>query len=306
MTPKAIGQAIDRAAMGGTATQAAKAPTTSEPIAMARTPRGIAAMIVPETLLRSNETAVWLAARGLRFAQLRTQHLDLAKQTWGKQKALLESIPSLLLVSRHVYPQPADWPPPHRVTGYLFDEDDAWQPPQDLLDFLAEGEKPIYIGFGSMRVSKPEATTRLVLQAVQSTGKRAILLSGWAGIGALDLPKDVFLLKYAPHTWLFPRMAATVHHGGAGTTAAGLRAGVPAIIIPFFVDQPYWAQRVYDLGVGTKPIPRTKLTADKLAAAIQEATSNCAMQDKVAELGKKIAAEDGIGAAVKAIQEFLA
>jgi UDP:flavonoid glycosyltransferase YjiC (YdhE family) len=218
--------------------------------------------------------------------QLRTQHLGLAKQTWGKHRAMLDATPSLLLVSRHVISPPADWPPHHRVTGYLFDDDSAWEAPPDLLNFLAEGEKPVYIGFGSMRVKQPEATTRLVLEGVRRSGKRAILLSGWAGIGALELPKDVFLLDYAPHSWLFPRMAAVVHHGGAGTTAAGLRAGVPSIVVPILADQPYWGKRVYELGVGAKPIPRGQLTAENLAAAIQEATSNRAMQTGATELAE--------------------
>jgi sterol 3beta-glucosyltransferase len=243
---------------------------------------------------------------GGRGNQFRAEHLGLTKQTPAKHWAMLDTTPSLMLVSRHVIPPPVDWPPHYRVTGYLFDDDDTWEAPQDLLNFLNEGEKPVYLGFGSMRDRKSEATTRLVLDAIKSSGQRAILLSGWAGIGATDMPKGVFLLNYAPHSWLFPRMAAVVHHGGAGTTGAGLRAGVPSIVVPYFGDQPYWAQRVYDLGVGTKPIPRTKLTAEKLAAAIHEATSNRDMQAKAKSLGENIAAEDGVGEAMKALKEFWA
>jgi UDP:flavonoid glycosyltransferase YjiC (YdhE family) len=124
-------------------------------------------------------------------------------------------------------------------------------------------------------------------------------------MGQADLPKNAFLLNYAPHLWLFPRMAAVVHHGGAGTTAAGMRAGVPSIVVPILADQPYWGRRVYELGVGTQPIPRAKLTAEKFAAAIMEATSNRDMQANAAALGAKIAAEDGVGEAVKAVREFL-
>jgi UDP:flavonoid glycosyltransferase YjiC (YdhE family) len=114
-----------------------------------------------------------------------------------------------------------------------------------------------------------------------------------------------FLLDYAPHSWLFPRMSAVVHQGGAGTTAAGLLAGVPSVVVPVMSDQPFWARRVYELGAGTLPIPRSRLTADNLAAAITEATTNRAMQAKAAELGAKITAEDGVSEAVSTIGEFL-
>lgn len=237
--------------------------------------------------------------------QIRTEYLGLLKQTWAKHRAMLESTPSLLLVSPHVLPLPLDWQPHHRITGYIFDDESRWEAPQALLDFLAAGDKPVYIGFGSMRERKPEETTRLFLDAVKRAGKRAILLSGWAGIGASDLPEDVFLLNYAPHNWLFPRMAAVVHHGGAGTTASGLRAGVPSVIVPVMSDQPFWGRRIYELGAGTKPIPRSRLTTNNLAAAITEASTNRAMQKNAAELGAKIAPEDGVREAVRAISEFL-
>jgi UDP:flavonoid glycosyltransferase YjiC (YdhE family) len=237
--------------------------------------------------------------------QVRTGYLHMPKQTWANHRSMLESTPSLLLVSPQVLPHPADWQPHHRITGYVFDDDGEWEAPRDLLDFLEDGSKPVYIGFGSMRERKPGETTRLFLDAVKRTGKRAILLSGWAGIGTSNLPEDVFLLKYAPHGWLFPRMTVVVHHGGAGTTAAALRAGVPSVVVPIMSDQPFWGQRVHELGVGTKPIPRSRLTADNLAAAITEATTNRAMQERAMELGVKIKAEDGVSEAVSTIREFL-
>ena len=218
---------------------------------------------------------------------------------------MLAVTPALTTVSKHVLQRPADWDTHFQVTGYLFDDDPQWQPPQDLSEFLATGDAPVYIGFGSMPDSKPEATTRLIVDAVQQSGKRAVILTGWAGLGADDVPQNIHILKYAPHSWLFPRMAAVVHHGGAGTTASGFRAGVPTTIVPHNGDQPYWGRRVVELGVGTAPIPRKKLTADKLAAAIAEATTNQAMQQRASELGKKIETEDGVSEAVKAIQNIL-
>lgn len=236
---------------------------------------------------------------------LRTRFLGLPKQTWKKHREILNKTPSLLLVSPQVIPRPSDWQPHYHITGYLFDEDIQWQPPSDLLHFLADGEKPIYIGFGSMRDRKPEATTRLVLEAVKRTGNRAVLLSGWAGIGVDSMPDNVFLLDYAPHTWLFPRMAAVVHHGGAGTTAAGLRAGIPSVIVPMIADQPFWGRRIYELGAGTTPIPHNKLTVEKLAEAIRSATHNSLMRQRAAELGAKIASEDGLKNALETFERLL-
>jgi UDP:flavonoid glycosyltransferase YjiC (YdhE family) len=237
--------------------------------------------------------------------RLRTEYLGLPSQTWARHRAALDATPSLLLVSPHVLPRPADWLPHHRVTGYIFEDEPAWEPPHDLLTFLANGSRPVYIGFGSMRERNSQAATQLLLTAARQAGTRAIILSGWAEIGASDLPDNVFLLDYAPHSWLFPRMAAVVHHGGAGTTAAGLRAGVPSIIVPVLSDQPFWGRRLHDLGVGVEPLPRSALTADKLASAITEVVSNQTIQAKAAALGVHIRSEDGLSNAVSAIQECL-
>jgi sterol 3beta-glucosyltransferase len=170
--------------------------------------------------------------------------------------------------------------------------------------FLQNGSKPIYIGFGSMGSRKPEETADLVLRALAQTQQRAILLSGWGGLSRSNLPDSVFMVNSIPHAWLFPRMAAVVHHGGAGTTAASLRAGVPSIVIPFFGDQPFWGQRVAALGVGPTPIPRQKLTSEKLAKAIEQALTDQTMRQRAANLGAQIRAEDGIANAVAAVQKI--
>jgi sterol 3beta-glucosyltransferase len=247
----------------------------------------------------------WMVLGGARN-ELATKHLGLPKSKFKDFQKTLAVTPALTTVSKHLVQRPADWDEHFQVTGYLFDDDPEWTPPQALSDFLAAGDAPVYIGFGSMPDSKPEATTRLIIEAVQQSGRRAVILTGWARLGADDVPENIHILKYAPHSWLFPQMAAVAHHGGAGTTAAGFRAGVPTIIVPHNADQPYWGRRARQLGVGTKPIPRGKLTAAKLAAAIDEATSSRAMQDRAAELGAKIAAEDGIGEAVRMVKAFLA
>lgn len=234
------------------------------------------------------------------------REIGLLPQTNQENIAARRRMTVLHGVSRHVLPFPADWPDNFHITGYWFlDKEPDWQPPAELANFLAVGPPPVYIGFGSMTNSDPAATTRLVIEAVQQSGQRAVLLSGWAGMGQADLPAQILRLHSAPHNWLFPRMAAVVHHGGAGTTAAGLRAGVPNVVIPHMVDQPYWGQRVYALGAGPKPIMRHKLTAVHLTHAIQQAITDQQIRQSAAALGAKIHAENGLGNAVEIIKQTM-
>ncbi|MDX2161716.1 MAG: glycosyltransferase [bacterium] len=213
--------------------------------------------------------------------------------------------PVLYGYSAHVIPRPADWDARTHVTGYWFlDPPTEWTAPADLLAFLDAGAPPIYIGFGSMASRSPEESARLALTALERSGQRGVIASGWGGMRAADLPPHVFMLASAPHSWLFPRMAAVVHHGGAGTTAAGLRAGVPSQVVPFMGDQPYWGRRVLDLGVGPAPIPRRRLTADGLAASITAMLTDTALRDRAAALGARIRAEDGVAEAVRLIQGY--
>jgi sterol 3beta-glucosyltransferase len=217
----------------------------------------------------------------------------------------IHNMPILYGFSPLVIPAPSDWNGNNHITGYWFvDESENWQPPTALLDFLQSGSPPVYIGFGSMSNRNPEQTADLVIQALELTNQRAILLSGWGGLQKANTPDSIFMIDSIPHSWLFPRVSAVVHHGGASTTAAGLKAGVPAVIIPFFGDQPFWGQRVADLGVGSKPIPRKKLTAERLANAIQEVVTNKDMRQRAAKLGKQIQTENGIESAVTIINQL--
>lgn len=253
------------------------------------------------TVLRQSS---WRALAGGRNPL--AKQLGLPKSGYKEFRAVVDTAPALTTVSRHVFQRPADWGDHWQVTGFLFDDDPDWIPPQDLVDFLEAGEAPVYIGFGSMPDSKPQATTRTIIEAVQKAGKRAVILKGWAGFGADDVPDNIHILKYAPHSWLFPQMSAVIHHGGSGTTASGLRAGVPTGVVPHQGDQGFWGRTVKNLGVGTAPIPRKKLTADKLAASITELTSSRTIQANARALGEKIWQEDGLAEAVKWVERFLA
>jgi sterol 3beta-glucosyltransferase len=248
---------------------------------------------------------MWQGARkGDRLARKQVLGLQPAP-FWGLYNSYhMQRYPVLYGFSPSILSKPADWKNTC-ITGYWFlDEADDWTPPTALLDFLDRGTPPIYIGFGSMGSRNPEQTAELVLQAIAMTGQRAILQSGWGGLSKHDLPDNIFIVDSISHSWLFPRVAAVVHHGGAGTTAAGLRAGVPTIIIPFFGDQPFWGRRVAELGAGTKPIFRKQLTAKRLATAIHQVVNDQSMRQNAADLGAKIHAEDGITKVVDIIQKI--
>lgn len=203
-----------------------------------------------------------------------------------------------------VVPPPADWGDRIHVTGYWFPKAQAWQPPDELRAFLDRGPAPVFIGFGSMPVRNSQRTARIVLEALKQSGQRGILHLGWSGIGNLDLPKTVFKMDYAPYGWLFPQMALVIHHGGSGTTAYGLKAGVPSMAVPFVFDQFYWGARIAELGAGPRPIPYRRLSAERLAEAVVQGITHSQMQHQANELGMMISNEDGVEKAIQIIERF--
>ena len=218
----------------------------------------------------------------------------------------LKTTPMLSAYSPHVIPHPVDWPENIHLTGFFFPDDlSDWQPSAELDAFLKAGDPPVYIGFGSMAGSNPEQLACLALEALAQSGQRGLLLTGWGGLRPERVPDDVFVLDSAPHHWLFPQMSAVVHHGGAGTTAEGLRAGVPSVIVPFIMDQFFWGARVKALGVSPAPIPHKKLTAERLAQAIRSTVANSDLRQQAAACGAAIRAENGVENAVKIIQSYL-
>jgi UDP:flavonoid glycosyltransferase YjiC (YdhE family) len=202
--------------------------------------------------------------------------------------------PVLCSFSRLVVPRPPDWPPYVHVTGNWFlDMDEGWTPPPALSDLLATGEPVVYAGFGSMVPKDPARTDAMVRTALRLAGVRGVVLGDPA-----TSDDTILAVESVPHTWLFPRMTAVVHHGGAGTTAAALRAGVPSIVCPFLGDQAFWGERVAALGAGPAPIPIARLTANALVMAIEATAGPGAdakdIRQRVADLGAQIRAEDGV------------
>jgi len=263
--------------------------------------------MIDSLIWRITEQFIWQVSRNF-DNKMRGELLGLPRLSFrGPSARQLERTPLYYAYSPTVIPRPADWPERIHVTGFWFsDPPPSWTPPQDLVDFLESGPPPVYVGFGSMPSGSAEDTLKLILKALELSHQRGVLLSGWAGIGEdRKLPEYAFGVESVPHSWLFPRMSAVVHHGGAGTTGAGLRAGVPSIVTPFVADQPNWARRVEALGVGPHAIPFRELTADLLADAIRQATSDSAMRQRASALGEQIRSEDGVGTTLDLFMNFV-
>lgn len=211
--------------------------------------------------------------------------------------------PLVFACSPAVLGKPADWDLPHiHVPGYFFLDHPDYQPPVALSRFLESGDPPVCITFGSMINKDAERIGKSALNAIQRVQCRAIVLTGWGGWLPETSQKDVLYLDGVPHDWLFPRCRAVVHHGGAGTVAAGLRAGVPAIIIPHAADQPFWGSRVAAIGAGPKPIPVRKVTEENLAAALMQALSE-PFQKQAEAIGHQIRSENGVARTISLIEE---
>lgn len=241
------------------------------------------------------EQASWQPWRGL-INQWRKSALNLPPAQWSGAFSQLYRPGAAVLYafSPLVVPPPADWPAWHRVTGYWFAEEVPWQPPADLERFLDAHPQPVYVGFGSPGTRQPLQTLQLVLQALERSGLRAVLALPEQLRASVSLPESVYPLASAPHAWLFPRVLALVHHGGAGTTAAGLRAGVPALITPLAIDQFFWGERLAALGAGPQPLPQRSLSADRLAQALVRAVDYPDMRQVANRLGTAIRQEHGL------------
>ncbi|KAH7110043.1 glycosyltransferase family 28 domain-containing protein [Dactylonectria estremocensis] len=232
--------------------------------------------------------------------------LDPISPMWGFQLLPRLRVPYSYLWSQSLIPKPSDWGSHISITGFSFlSLANSYTPPADLVDFLERGPPPIYVGFGSIVVDDPQALTRLIFYAVKLAGVRAIVSKGWGGVGSGDdVPETIYLIGNCPHDWLFQRVSAVVHHGGAGTTAAGIAAGRPTVVVPFFGDQPFWGQMIARAGAGPTPVPFKEMTAETLAASITFALKP-EVQEAVQDMAQHIGMEDGAGDTARDIQERL-
>ncbi|MEV4222219.1 glycosyltransferase [Nonomuraea sp. NPDC049725] len=206
-------------------------------------------------------------------------------------------------VSPLVLPRPADWRPGLEVTGYWWPpRPRGWRPDRVLLDFLASGPAPVFVGFGSLAGTRAEQYTELAVRALRRAGLRGVLQTGLRG----RLSDEVLAVGDVPHDWLFPRVAAVAHHCGSGTTGSGVRAGVPAVAVPVMNDQPFWASRLVALGVAPAAIPFRRLTPARLAAALTTAVTGPAYRRRAQALAARVSAEDGAAPVVEAVNRFSA
>jgi len=211
--------------------------------------------------------------------------------------------PILCAWSPSVIPPSGDWSPRVHVTGYYFSSTNTtYEPPVELASFLKTGKPPVCITFGSMVNRDKERIVRIICDALKQTNNRGIFLSGWSGV-ANQSSDNAFYLEAVPHDWLLPQCKMVIHHGGAGTTAAGLRAGIPNVVVPYTADQPFWGRRVHAIGVGPRPILVKNLSVEKLVCAMAEAEDE-AIRKRAQAIGQRIRGEDGVGQAVRLIEAY--
>ncbi|CAI9767439.1 unnamed protein product [Fraxinus pennsylvanica] len=246
------------------------------------------------------DSLIWLGIRDM-INEFRKKKLKLRPVTYLSGSNNSPDVPYGYIWSPHLVPKPKDWGSKIDVVGFCFlDLASNYVPPDSLVKWLEAGKEPIYIGFGSLPVEEPEKMTQIIVKALENTGQRGIINKGWGGLGNLAEQKDfIYLLDNCPHDWLFARCAAVVHHGGAGTTAAGLKAACPTTVVPFFGDQPFWGERVHARGVGPSPIPVDEFSLEKLVAAIRFMLDPM-VKERAAELSKAMENEDGVAGAVQA------
>ncbi len=258
-----------------------------------------------------NRLTWFYGRRLLRLAEERVQNwrvntLGLPPIRWQDEIKTLRKMPHLFGMSTRVLPRPWDWGKHIHVTGYWFlDRQSQYTPPADLAAFLENNEAPIAVGFSSQIGKNSRELTQIVIDALAKSGKPGILIAGFGGLNNMSLPANVFSIPSVPYDWLFPKIAAMVHHGGAGSTAAALRAGVPSFAVPFGYEQALWGHQIAKLKVGLPPMPPETITVDRLAKAFQKIAEDPQIRSRAQRLGAELRKERGIDEAVAIVNETL-
>ena len=281
-------------------------PTTAFPHPMTRLARDERRLVRNWLSYAVVDESIWLGIGDL-VNQFRVETLGLPPigvGAGGSSSLNDLEVPFTYLWPASVVPKPDDWGAHIDLASFIFSDHGAdYQPPADLAAFLAAGEPPVYVGFGSCVVEDPEALTRTIYAALEQAGLRGLVSRGWGKLGG-EPPPNVHLIDDVPHDWLFARCRAVCHHGGAGTTAAGLRAGLPTVVVPFFGDQFFWGRVVADSGAGPEPIPIDELDAARLGDAFKACLADDVLE-RAQALGVKVRAEDGVALVLESLYRHL-
>jgi sterol 3beta-glucosyltransferase len=248
---------------------------------------------------------IWFLTRG-RLNRIRRQVLDLPPHPGSfRMLTISNGAERLHGYSEVVLPRPSDWSANQHVCGYWFlDPPPHWQPPPTLQSFLASGPAPVVVGFSSVIDGQADEMTDWIVTALRQTGQRGILVRGWGGLRHPGSSAgDMFCTDDIPHGWLLPKCHAVIHHGGAGTTGAALRAGLPALVIPYVSDQFFWARRLRELGAATQPLPRSKASLTSLVRGLQAIVAGSDLRQTAAALGARLRADDGVTTAITVLTE---
>ena len=264
---------------------------------------GSAKRFIHEAAVRAS----WLGIReGVNAAR---RALGLEEVSWPfdrSRSSFRDALPCLYGFSPTLVPPPPDWPKNIAVTGFWHGSGSAsWQPPRTLASFLGAGSPPVYVGFGSMRDQSPLQVGEIVTRSVRRLGLRAIVSMGWGAMAGVERADDFLVVDDVPHDWLFPRVAAVVCHGGAGTVGAVLRSGTPSVIVPYVADHSFWGWAMERLGVAPRMIPRRYLSVERLTAALRHAVTDQAMRERAIQVSGRVRAEHGVRRAVEVIEAWL-
>ena len=243
----------------------------------------------------------------LLYSRLRAARPQLPPlEAWPFSGPVARRSPLLFAFSPLVLPHPSDWPANVHSTGYWpLPAPAGWSPPSTLARFVEASPAPVYIGFGSMRSRRMPAFLQAAVEALSSAGLRGVIDASPAVLAGIPLPDSILAVQGVPHAWLFPRMRLILHHGGAGTTGAALRAGVPSAALPFWADHFLWARQTHALGVGPAPLPASRITPHRLRAMLYDAEHDPAIRTRASEFGSRLRREDGVAAAIEIIRGIL-
>lgn len=267
---------------------------------------GIPYVSVCTTYIAAGETSAayqhstqWLVNPCRRDLGLRSLRDPLASDSLSDQLVLYA-------LSSHIVSRMSHWPSFYHLAGYFYLDETYWQADNSLVEFLAAGEPPVVISFGSMVYDRPDEMTNIIVETAKALGKRFILQAGWSGLGRNELPPDIYVGGYIPHQWLFSQASCIVHHGGAGTSAAAFRAGIPAVVVPHILDQSLWAVCAEKLGSAGPPLPSDRLTVRTLSEAIMHVLTTPSCRAAALDLATKIRQESGVRRARQLIETIAA